>query len=58
MTIDDACLNLGLDDEQKSIIALIFAKEYYAQEIYTIGDQYLKKVERIKNKSKFANSLF
>lgn len=58
MTIDDACLSLGLDDEQKNIISLIFAKECYAQENYTIGDHYLKKVERTKNKTKFVISLF
>lgn len=58
MTIDDACLNVGLADEQKAIVALIFAKECYAQENYIIGDQYLKKVERTRSKSKFINSLF
>lgn len=57
MTIDDACLNLGLEEEKKSIIALIFAKKCYAEENYTMGDRYLKKVEKTKNKSKFVNSL-
>lgn len=57
MTMDEACLNVGLDDEQRNIVALIFAKEYYAKGNYIIGDQYLKKVERRKNKSKFTNSL-
>lgn len=57
MTIDDACCSLGLDGEQKSIITLIYAREYYIQGNYTIGDQYLKKVEKTKNKSKFTNSL-
>lgn len=50
--LDEACLNIGLDEEQKNIVALIYAKECYAQENYKIGDQYLKKVERTKNKSK------
>ena len=58
MTIDEACLNVGLNEEQKSIISLIFARECYAQENYTMGDQFLKKVERTKNKSKFTKSLF
>lgn len=57
MSIDDACLNVGLDEEQKSIITLIFARDYYTQENYTMGDTFLKKVERTKNKSKFTNSL-
>lgn len=54
---DDACLNIGLDEEQKSTIALIYAREFYAEENYKMGDQYLKKVERTKNKSKFIKSL-
>lgn len=31
MTLDDACSNLGLDDDQKSIVALIVARECYAE---------------------------
>lgn len=58
MTIDEACLNMNLDDEQKSIVALIFARVCYAQENYAIGDQYLKKVEKTKKKSEFVKSLF
>lgn len=57
ITIDNACLNAGLDDEKKSIVLLIFAREYYSQGNYTIGDQYLKKVETAKNKSKVVKSL-
>lgn len=56
-TLDDACLSVGLDEEQKNIVTLILAKESYAQEDYTMGNQYLKKVERAKNKSKFVKSL-
>lgn len=58
MTLDDACLSVELDEEQKSIISLIFAKNCYAQENWIMGDQYLKKVEKTKNKSKFVKSLF
>lgn len=58
MTFDDACLSVGLDEEQKNIVSLIFAKECYAQENYTMGDQFLKRVERSKNKTKFIKSLF
>lgn len=58
MDIDDACITLGLNDEQKVIATLVFARESYAQENYAMGDQYLKKVERTKNKTKFVTSLF
>lgn len=58
MNIDDACITLGLDDEQKTIATLVLARESYAQENYVMGDQYLKKVERAKNKTKFVTSLF
>lgn len=58
MNIDDACITLGLNDEQKAIATLILARENYTQENYVIGDQYLKKVERTKNKTKFVSSLF
>ena len=58
VSMNDACLSFDLSDEQKSIVALIFAKECYAQKNYIIGDRYLKKVERTKNKSKFVKSLF
>lgn len=58
MDIDDACITLGLDDEQKAIATLVLARESYAQENYAIGDKYLKKVERAKSKTKFVTSLF
>ena len=57
MTIEDACLSMGLNEEERSTIELIFAREYYAQENYKMGDQYLKKVERTKDKSKFIKNL-
>ena len=58
MNIDEACTTLGLNDEQKAIATLILARESYIQENYAMGDQYLKKVERTKNKTKFVSSLF
>ncbi len=57
ISIDDACVSLGLNDEQKAIATLVLARESYTQGNYAMGDQYLKKVERIKNKTKFVISL-
>ena len=46
------------NDEQKAISLLILARENYTQENYTAGDKYLKKVEKMKDKTKFVISLF
>lgn len=58
INIDDACATLCLNDEQKAIATLVLARESYAQENYVMGDKYLKKVEKSKNKTKFVTSLF
>lgn len=58
LSLNDVCSNLDLDDDQKCVIALIFAKNCYANKNYTLGDQYLKLVERTKGKSKSTSSLF
>lgn len=58
INIDDACVTLGLNDDQKAIATLVLARESYVQENYTMGDKYLKKVEKSKNKTKFVTSLF
>lgn len=57
-SIEEACQNVGLDEEQISVVSLIFARECYSQCNYSLGDQYLKKVEKTKNKTKFITSLF
>lgn len=57
INVDDACVTLGFNDEQKAIATLVLAKECYLQENYTIGDRYLRKVEKTKNKTKFVTSL-
>ena len=58
LSLNDACSSLGLNNDQKCVVALIFAKNCYAGKDYTLGDQYLKLVERTKNKSKPTLSLF
>lgn len=57
MTFEEVSTSLGLDEEQKSIIALVFAKISYANQDYKKGDQYIKKVERSKNKTKVVKVL-
>lgn len=58
MKLEEIYALLKLDNEKQSIILLILARDYYARENYTLGDKYLKKVERTKNKSKFVKDLF
>lgn len=58
MTFEQACESLSFDKEKIHIIALVFAKEAYSQESYSLGDQYLKRVEKSKGKSPFVKSLF
>lgn len=57
ISFDEACESMNINREQKSIISLIFAKECYATENYTMGDKYLKNAEKDKNKTKFVNKL-
>lgn len=58
MNMDEACASLELNEEQKAIAILVLARECYTQENYLMGDQYLKKVEKTKHKTKFVISLF
>ena len=49
--IDNACENLNFSESKIVLIKLIYAKQYYAQGEYAIGDQLLQSVEKIKNKN-------
>ncbi len=57
ISLEEACQMYKLNDEQKSIVSLIMAREHYYQGNYIIGDKYLKQIEKTKNKSKFILSL-
>lgn len=56
-SLNEACERIHLTEEEKNIVHLIFAKEWYTLGNYQIGDRYLKVVEKAPNKSKFTNSL-
>lgn len=57
INLNEACERLNLTEEQKNIVTLIFAREWYTLGNYQVGDSYLKMVEKTPNKSKFTNSL-
>lgn len=57
VSFDEVCINMELDSEQQSIVLSLFAKDCYAQENYEMGDQFLKRAEGVKGKTKYANSL-
>lgn len=54
----DACSQVGLSDDEKNLVYLTVAKEYYYQGFYKEGDKYLKLVEKNKGKSKVVKKLF
>lgn len=58
VSINEACNVVNLNNEQKNIVLLIFAREYYSIGNYIMGDSYMKLVEKTKNKSNFIKSLF
>ncbi|MGM9834376.1 MAG: R3H domain-containing nucleic acid-binding protein [Bacilli bacterium] len=58
LDVKTACQELGMTDEQINIIRLIYAREFYSQGNYEKGDQFLKSVEKSKNKTKFTLKLF
>lgn len=57
LSFDEACANLSVHANEKNIAALVFARECFVQEKYSLGEQYLKKVEQNKEKSPFIISL-
>ena len=58
MTIEDACDILGLDDEKKNLSILIIARESYYQSRYSLGDFYIKKISKIKNRSELVDKFY
>ncbi len=58
LDVETACEQLGLTLEEIDIIKLIYAKEFYIQGNYTIGDTFLKSVERSKNKTATTKEIF
>lgn len=58
LDVETACQELGLTNEQIDTIRLIYARYFYSQGNYEKGDQFLKSVEKSKNKTKFTSKLF
>ncbi len=52
-SISEACQEFNIDKEGIDFINLIFAKECYYNGDYSLGDMFLKNVEKSKDKSKF-----
>lgn len=57
LDVESACLQLGMNEEQINIVRLLYAKGFYAQGNYEKGDEFLKYVERSKNKSQFLKQM-
>ena len=58
LDVETACQRLGMTDEQIDTICLIYARKFYSQGNYKKGDQFLKNVEKSRNKTKFTSKLF
>lgn len=58
LDVETACQELGMAYEQIDTIRLIYARDFYSQGNYEKGDQFLKSVEKSKNKTKFTLKLF
>ncbi len=57
ISFEEACTNLEMNANEKNIATLIFARECFVQEKYSLGEEYLKKAEQEKEKSPFTISL-
>lgn len=53
LDVDSACNKLNMNDEQRTRIKLLYAKLYYSQGEYDLGDIFLHTVEKNNNKSNF-----
>ena len=53
LDIETVCNEFGVPVEQIDIIKLIFAKKYYSQGNYEMGDIFVRTVEKSKNKTPF-----
>ena len=53
LDVESACVSLHLNEEQRTRIKLLYAREYYAQGQYEKGDEFLKAALKNQNKSKF-----
>jgi len=51
MTIEEACFALKINEEDKNMITLLIAIDAYARGDITLGDNYVRIIEKAKNKS-------
>ncbi len=51
MRVEDACEKKGIVGNERSTLYLLFARECYATGLLDLGDQYIRKVEHMEEKS-------
>ncbi len=56
-SIEDACLEFNLNDEDINIMILVYVRRFYSENFYDKGDKLYKEVEKSKEKTPFINSL-
>lgn len=57
MSLEEACLALNISEEEKNIISLYLARDFYAQNNLEYGDKLLKIVEKFQVKSERVKKL-
>lgn len=57
LDVESACEKLGMNIEQIDIIRLIYAREYFSHGYNAKGEEFLKVVEKRKNKSLFVKKI-
>ena len=57
LNLNEACAQLGLNEEEALIVKLVYAREFYTQGNYVKGDLFFKAVEKEKNKTDAVKAL-
>lgn len=57
LSVEKACQELGMSEEQIQIVLIIYAREYYSQGDYDKGDEFLRSVEKGPGKTNFVSKL-
>lgn len=58
LDVETACKQLQLNKEEIIILMLVYARDFYKQGEFEKGNQFLKYVEKVKNKSSHINKIF
>ena len=58
ISLNDACIKLGLSSEETDYIRITYARDCYYLEKYKEGDEYFKQVAKVKDKSERVKKIY